>query len=228
MSERRFSDDEVAAIFERATSAQRPSQQRTTSATGLTLAQLEQIGSEVGVPAEDIRQAARMVSRGGTSQVRHFLGLPLGVGRTVELERQLTDNEWERLVVDLRETFDARGRVASEGSLRQWSNGNLHALLEPTATGQRVRLRTTNGRSRTFMTGGLAIAAMGVVAVIAGAIGGLSGQPSKLTSIVSFAVVGIGIFAAGALRLPSWARTRQKQMDEVAGRLAANVTSMKP
>jgi len=30
-----------------------------------------------------------------------------GVGRTVDLERRLTDAEWDQLVVDLRETFDA-------------------------------------------------------------------------------------------------------------------------
>ena len=33
----------------------------------------------------------------------------------------LPQEEWERLVVDLRETFDARGHVTSQGTLRQWT-----------------------------------------------------------------------------------------------------------
>jgi hypothetical protein len=43
----------------------------------------------------------------------------------VHLARKLTDEEWERFVAHVRETFDARGTMTSEGSLRQWSNGNL-------------------------------------------------------------------------------------------------------
>ena len=34
------------------------------------------------------------------------------------------------------------------------------------------------------------------------------------------AFLGLGTFAMGALRLPAWARTRQRQMDGVAARLA--------
>jgi hypothetical protein len=32
--------------------------------------------------------------------------------------------------------------------------------------------------------------------------------------------MGVGMFAVGAFRLPSWARERQRQMSEVAARLA--------
>lgn len=220
MSERRFNDDEVAAIFERATRAQRPSQRRTTSTTGLTLAQLEEIGRDVGVDAVDIRSAAKLVAQTGEAHSRRFLGFPLGVGRTVELERRLTDDEWERLVVDLRETFDARGVVRSDGSLRQWTNGNLQALLEPTAAGHRVRLRTMRSDARTLMMAGLAIVGVDVVTFLAAALAGIAGQPGKLASVAALAFMGAGIFALGAVRVPGWAATRRKQMEEVAGRLA--------
>ena len=78
---------------------------------------------------------------------RKLLGLPLGVAQTVEFDRKLTDQEWERIVADLRETFEAPGVVRQQGSLRQWTNGNLQALLEPTATGQRLRMRTVKGNA---------------------------------------------------------------------------------
>jgi hypothetical protein len=85
MSERRYTDEEVATIFERAA------------------------------------------------------GLPIGVGRTVELDRPRSDSDWERLVADLRETFEARGMVRYDGPFRQWTNGNLQALIEPTPSGHRLR-----------------------------------------------------------------------------------------
>src|SRR5256885_16741552 len=90
------------------------------------------------------------------------MGLPIAVGRTVALQRKLTDDEWERLVVDLRETFDARGRLREEGSFKQWTNGNLQALLEPTPTGHQLRLRTMKGDAYAMMSSGFAVVALDV------------------------------------------------------------------
>ena len=140
MTQRRYNDEEVAAIFERAAEASPPG--AGAASQGLTLAELQEIGRDVGIPDEAITMAAQTVGNAGPPASRTFLGFPLSAAHTVNLDRRLSDDEWERLVVDLRETFDARGRVTSHGTLRQWTNGNLQALLEPTATGHRLRLRT--------------------------------------------------------------------------------------
>src|SRR5687767_15588386 len=112
---RRYSEDEMRAIFEQATKAQherereRPALEPT---GGLTLEELQVIGQEVGIPAELVAGAAKDLDRpqpAGT--VRRMAGLPVGVGRTVELGRRLTDDEWDVLVSELRETFEARGSV---------------------------------------------------------------------------------------------------------------------
>ena len=213
MTERRFNEAEVAAIFERATEAQQTGQRQLPSGEGMTLAQLQEIGREVGISPEQVAEAANALDRVGSPTARSFLGLPIGVGRTIELDRRLTDDEWERLVVDLRETFDARGTLRHEGSLRQWTNGNLQALLEPTATGHRVRLRTIKGDSQAFMMGGLAMLGVGLVSTI------FSEGGAAVSSAVSFLAMGGGLFAIGALRLPGWARVRRQQMEQIAGRL---------
>lgn len=132
MTERRYSEAEVTAIFERAAEAQQSARRQLPAGEGMSLAQLQDIGREVGIPSELVDQAARSLEREGQPASRKFLGLPIGVGRTIELGRKLTDEEWERLVVDLRETFDAKGRVRYDGPFREWTNGNLQALLEPT------------------------------------------------------------------------------------------------
>ncbi|MEO8575172.1 MAG: hypothetical protein ABI556_00665 [Gemmatimonadales bacterium] len=215
MSERRFSEEEVSEILKYAAESQQSSGSPLPSAKGLTLAELTDIGREVGIAPEAMQLAAQRI--GKTDQTtRTILGLPLGVGRTVELNRKLTDDEWDRLVADLRATFDARGVVKQEGSLRTWTNGNLQVHLEPTATGQRLRLRTVKGSAPGLIMGGIGLSALGsVLFVIAGVAGALADR-GFLAAVSTLAVGGVTMFASGAVGLPSWARLRQKQMDSIA------------
>jgi len=221
MTDRRYNEAEVAAIFERAAEAQHASPQQLPSGEGMTLAQLQEIGREVGISPEQLVHAARAIDLGGRPAARHFMGLPIGVGLSVDLNRRLTDEEWERFVVDLRETFDARGTMKQDGSFRQWSNGNLQALLEPTATGDRIRLRTVKGDARGMMIGGLGMigfaAVTGLIAVLRGSVD----DPGMLMSLGTLATGGATMFAVGGLRLPGWARLRGRQMEEVTARVGA-------
>lgn len=223
MTERRYDDAEAAAIFERA--AEGSLVRRAPQHEGMTLAELQAIGREVGIPAESIALAAREVGHGSAPPTRRFMGFPVGVGRTVQLERRLTDTEWERIVVDLRETFDARGTVRSEGSLRQWTNGNLQVLLEPTATGDRVRLRTTMGDARGALGAGAGMVAASTMLGGLAAAQGAFADTGMMMATGFLGILGAGMFGLMALRLPRWARTRQRQMDEVAARIAHMTSS---
>ncbi len=218
MSERRYSEGEAAEIFGRAADSDKVGRRQVTSGSGMTLADLQDIGREVGLSADAVADAARSLDRTAEPAGRRFLGMPIGVGRTIELGRRLSEEEWEQLVVDLRETFDARGRVSAEGSFRQWTNGNLQALLEPTAGGQqRLRLRTVKGDSQRLMTVGLAFVGMAAVTAVAalartGAV--------DISALGSLGLIGLGTFGMGAMRLPRWVRTRRSQMEGIVARLA--------
>ncbi|HEX9886603.1 MAG TPA: hypothetical protein VGA70_08950, partial [Longimicrobiales bacterium] len=133
MTERRYTEEEVAEILDRATEVRTERGRSLATSEGLTLAELKEIGQEAGIPSDMIVWAAGQVDRPAQADpdVR-LLGARIGVGRTVHLGRKLTDAEWNRLVVDLRETFNAVGTVREQGAFRTWSNGNLQALLEPT------------------------------------------------------------------------------------------------
>lgn len=219
MTERRFSDAEVAQIFERATSGQ--ALRATHAADGMTLAELQSIGTEVGIPADRITRAALSLSVREAKATERFLGMTTGVGHVVHLARRLTDEEWERFVVAVRETFDARGTLTSEGSLRQWSNGNLQVMLEPTEAGHRVRFRTVKGTAPWTVGGGLVLSA---VSAIGEATAVLTGVAHDIGLVASFGVVGaigIGTVATTMLRLPRWASTRKAQMEELGARATA-------
>jgi hypothetical protein len=218
MTERRYNDEEVAAIFEQASTTERTGLPTSPEGKGVTLAALQDIGREVGISPEAIAHAARVLDQTGRPKSRTFMGLTIGVGRTVEFDRPLTDADWERLVADLRETFEARGIVRYDGPFRQWTNGNLQALVEPTASGHRLRLQTVKGDSRALMTGGLGMLGMSLATFIAvGAAAGV-GEVGSVAGLL--AAMGLGMFGLGALRLPAWTRRRKTQIDEVLARVA--------
>ena len=185
---------------------------------GLSLAELQAIGREVGIAPEAVAQAAQALDVRVGASSRTFLGLPIGVARTVNLNRRLSDEEWERLVVQLREVFNARGVTRSDGSLRQWTNGNLQVLLEPTDSGHRLRFGTLHGGASAMIGGGLtALGVAGIVAIITS----FGGHLGDATAGIGFIVLaGLGMIASGALRLPRWARLRGRQMEAIATQVA--------
>ena len=225
MPERRYNEEEVRLIFQRAAEAQQsatPAERQLRSGEageGMSLADLHAIGREVGIPAELVDRAAHALGRPVQARTRRLLGLPIGVARTVELGRKLSDEEWERLVVDLRETFDARGRVRSEGSLKQWTNGNLQALLEPGVEGDRLRLKTVKGNSRAMIGVGAGLAVGSAIVMAVSAV--LGSGTDSLEKLAILVTTGVALFGFGAIQVPAWARERRQQMEAIARRLTA-------
>jgi hypothetical protein len=226
--ERRYTDEEVETILKQAAEAQSTQGSLLPVGEGMTLSQLQEIAREAGISVEAVQYAARNVGSARALSTQKFLGLPLGVARTVELERKLTDEEWDRLVADLRTTFNAKGIVTQEGSLRTWRNGNLHVYLEPTATGNRLRLRTVRGGSRGLLQTGIAMVGMGALMAAAAAIKGSLSDAEFLSSVTTMMLTGGAMFGAGAVMLPSWARRRKNQMDEIADRVSSETMRRLP
>jgi hypothetical protein len=222
MTERRYNDDEVEAIFARASEVEPDTPRQLHSGEGRTLSELQAIGQEAGLSPESIAEAARALDQPMQPKPARFLGLPLGVARTVKLNRRLTDEEWERLVVQLRETFEARGHLRDEGAFRSWSNGNLQVLLEPDGEGQRIRFRTMHGQSRALMFMGLGMVGISLAYAVAGMLfpgGGGFDMVGAGREVGSLALIGAAAFGFGALRLPGWARRRREQMEALARRI---------
>lgn len=215
--ERRYEEDEVAAIFENAASPRAASENAVARAGGLTLAELQAIGREVGVAPDRIAEAAAAIDGRRSAQPRRtILGVPISVGRSIDLPRAPTDREWEMLLVELRETFGARGRTSSQGSIREWWNGNLHAYVEPTESGYRLRIGTVKGSAGPLTLAGAAGMATGLSVV--GLVFATSGvfDPGPLV----LGGMGAAAIAWNAVTLPAWASRRERQMQHLAARAA--------
>ena len=216
--ERRYSEEEIAAIFEQAAQAQEAAHRGLGHGEGLTLAELQQIGREAGITPEFVARAAASMDRSGPPPPpATYLGLPISATRTVDLPGPLTDAAWDRLVVDLRETFRATGTVRRDGALREWRNGNLHALVEPTESGHRLRISTRKGSAQQSLTLGFAALAMGLVflALFAADPGA---EPKMMIIMALFTAFGLGGIGRTAYQLPRWVKERERQMEAIIAR----------
>jgi hypothetical protein len=97
-------------------------------------------------------------------------------------------------------------------------------LVEPSGTGDRVRLKTRNGNSQGFMVTGAGMVGFTGFMTLLGAATGVLGQTGYLASLAPVAAMGLVSFGVGAVRLRGWARTRQEQMDAIADRLERGET----
>ena len=213
MPDRHYSEDEIAEIFRIASEGPQGTSVQRSGDEGMTLAELQAIGREAGISPEAVDRAARSLDVRPRAGSRKFMGLPIGIERMVALDRRVTEEEWERLVVELREVFGARGTVSSSGSFHQWTNGNLQALLEPTPNGHRLRISTVKGNAGMSIVMGAAMMSLGIGSMIAA--GGAGYVPDLLMSLFGAAYI-----AYTALRLPRWARLRAGQMEAITSRLA--------
>ncbi len=213
--ERRYTESEVARILERAASAERAVPPQTRGSEGLTLDELQEIGTEVGLSPALIADAAAAIERPAAVPLRmqHF-GIPVGVGRTFRLDRSPTQEEWERMVVRFRETFAARGRVRSDGSLREWTNGNLQAIIEPAESGYVLRFRTYKSESGVVL--GLGAAALvGALALVLLTVVGSMSAAESLVPAALLGLAGLWPLGWGTLHLPRWAVERDGQFDRL-------------
>ncbi|MDT8342201.1 MAG: hypothetical protein RQ751_11875 [Longimicrobiales bacterium] len=213
----RYDDEAVARILELATRDEpAPGGARRevgAAERGLTLAEIQEIGREVGIAPERIAEGARTLALAAAPyEVRgRMVGFPISVGGATELPRDLTDTEWERLVARMRMVFNAHGKLERSGGLRSWRNGNLRIQLEPTEGGQRLHMQTHRRQSMMFAGfGGTFLGVSAVLAVIGAVGGGVDGD------LVSLAVVGSGFLAAGLAPLRGWAKRRREQMRALA------------
>ncbi len=221
-ADRRFSEAEVADILERATrdlGGPTP-----TAGAGMTLAELQDVANEVGIPPARVAAAAGSVAGHSVERPKAtLLGQPRRVEHVVSLPRAPTDREWERMVVDLREVFGSKGELDGQGNLKTWLYRHLHVHVEPHADGYRIRMDDTNGDAGGLVGAGIACL------VAAGFFGFLLLSPTVSGGEVGFVTTvaalmgagGVGLLTYARRSLPRWATQRANQFAAFGARAKA-------
>ncbi len=224
MAQRTFDDDEVAEILDRASRNPGPDAGRgmppASGAEGeLTLAELQSIGKEVGIPPERITAAARELigqQATGYPELELKLRIPRELTHRVDLPGPVEDEEWDRLVTLFRIHFGGDGEEMAEGLLRRWKLGDVTASVEPDPLGEGWRLRLTAFHKDAWQRFGVAavLVLVGIFTFGFTALLAIAGPAGILG--LGAVVAGFGVGAWYRLQLPGWVRRRGAQMQEVA------------
>lgn len=218
-TERRYNESEIAAIFRQAAEAQETARRRASNSEGLTLEEIKQIGQEAGITPDFIVHAAAAVDRHvETRPLEKLVGIPVGVERAAELPGSFEDADWDRLVLDLQQTFRATGKTHADGAIRQWRNGNLKAVVGPGNEGHRLHLRTRKGEADTYIWGGFAALIIGIFVILSPMISGGGWSIDDAFGGMIVTLVGLGLLGHSAYRLPRWANERAEQMEDIIAR----------
>lgn len=222
--ERRYGDEEIRRILDRAVEADSSALPAGREETGLTLRELQEVAREAGIDPQRVAEAAAALQvQEAAPPARRSLGMPVSTGRVLSLPRTLTDTEWGTLVGDLRQTFQAKGHVEVHGGFREWRNGNLYVAVEPGESGGRLRMGTVNGGALRLNTMGMALGGMASLLTVVDLIKGGAALSEDLSAILILVVAAVAMVGRNLLMLPRWGDERQTQFGQIAGRVSALV-----
>ncbi|MEZ4702566.1 MAG: hypothetical protein R2834_19690 [Rhodothermales bacterium] len=228
--ERVYSEQEIAAIFKQAAEDFEAVQQGRPQRGGLTLAELQRIGAEAGIPPAFIARASAALDDPVPEPVRTTIfGLREGASRSIDLPASFSDADWERLVVDLRRTFQEAGEVVRDGSLRTWQSPSMEAYVEPAGSGYRLRMHTRNENLKSGFWGGVALVLAGLfMAVLIAAKGKLGVDMGATLIPVFFAAGGVIWSAIVGMMLPRKTAEQDRQLAAIAAGVYERFDTQEP
>ncbi len=226
-NERRYSEQEIAAIFKQAAAEDASEEQQGHHGEGLTLDEIERIGAEVGISAEGIARAAAALERKAVvPPPKRFLGIPTSVARVVDLPGPFAEKDWNHLVLTLNDMYHVPGTIQLEGSFRSWSNESVHVSVEPTSTGHRLRMHAQHDVHRALLSASAVLLLMGLFMIsLVAAKGDFLTDLDKTLVVSFFSLLGLGGFGTSWFMLPRWREEQQARLDAIAATVLDRATA---
>ena len=219
-TERRYNEKEIAAIFKQAAEDFDVAQQNVAPGEGLTLSEIEGIAREVGISPDFIsRAAAKVDARHNPVGEKKMVGLPIEVKRVATIPGEFGDSDWDRLVVDLHDTFGVIGSTKDDGRVRTWTSENMHVRVEPAGSDYRLRIEKTNSIAAiSLVMGGIFVFMSLMFMAILMTKGRFLTQMDD--TLIGFILAAIGLGAGGfsARRMPAWHKTESKRIEGIIAR----------
>jgi hypothetical protein len=134
---RRFDDEEVARILERAAELEHRAPLAPPEISGMTLAQLEQVAAEAGIDPQHVRDAAVALERETRTPAlpgASLLGAPMRLELERTVEGDIPAGAYETLAETIRATIPNPGYVSTLGKSFEWNSANPQRALRVTVT----------------------------------------------------------------------------------------------
>lgn len=122
---RRFSEEEVALIIKRAAELQQTEEVAKEPGNAMTLHEVEQIAKEAGIDPLLIRRAAQTLEHSSqeTNRPSPWLGAPTRIVFERVVDGEITADDYESIVNELRRTFSDNGITSVLGRTLAWTMG---------------------------------------------------------------------------------------------------------
>ena len=229
MDQVEFDDVEVQRILERAAEQQQAAERRgLTRRSGTSLTSLKDIAQEVGIEPRFVDAAARELAlRRDHPVAKEFMGVPEELTIQRVLPERVDDDEWIRIVDDLRATYGITGHVSQYGRVREWQSGAapnssagslIHLRLEETEDGTALTL-TQSIRNQTALPKVLGATFVSLGVTFAALLPVLGVTAAGLTFAGLNVVAGGGILVGGMGWVGRWARRRMERFQSTADRI---------
>ncbi len=229
MSQAEFDDVEVQRILKRASEQQQASERRELArGAGTSLSSLREIAEEVGIEPRFVDAAAREVAlRRDHRPAKEFMGVPDELRIQRVLPDKVDDDEWIRIVDDLRATFGTAGHVSHYGRVREWQSGasstsggdySIHLRLEETEDGTALTL-AQNIRNQTQLPKVLGATFGGLGVTFLALIPAMSAVVPPLLFAGGNILAGAGLLLGGMNWTARWARRRMERFEASADRI---------
>lgn len=222
-SDRRYSDQEVALVLQRAVEIEEHKPGITAAARGLTLRELHEIAREVGLSPAVIDEALTSLQNRRRSRASSFLGAPLSRKVVRAVPRDLGDDGLRRLIRITEDSVDATGTVSEAlGTVRWTSISSAHKFAHTT----QISLSSSSGETQIQVAQRYPASLRAVLHFLPAAWGAMFGAGVAASMGSGIGALGAGV-AAAALGLGIgrgiWqllARRSEQQVEEVATALA--------
>lgn len=115
-----YDSKEIKAIFKIA--AENSSEDIPDTQMGLTIDELRQLASEVGIDPKQITRAAAEIEVNSGRNERTIWGGPFSYNDQVLAEGEITVGQWEEMLLSIRDFFKSKGKVTIRESVLEWSS----------------------------------------------------------------------------------------------------------
>ena len=115
-----YDKKEIGAILKRAT--ENSSAEGPDTTMGLSIEELRQLASDVGIDPEQITQAVAEMEMDSGRGVRTFWGGPFSFNSQILVDEEITAGQWEEMLISIRDFFQSKGEVTTRESVWEWSS----------------------------------------------------------------------------------------------------------
>ena len=126
-----YNEKEIGSILKRA--AELSQDESGPNAAGLSIEELQQVGSEAGLDPDLILRAAAEMQQRGPKRKKNFFGGPLSYSNDFVLDGEIDAATWEEMISSIRGSFKDPGQVSTRENVFEWTSQSETEKAQVTA-----------------------------------------------------------------------------------------------